>query len=60
MQNDKNDDGLSNAIPTPYLGAKDLIYILVIEGFRLPKSPPLQCSVHLDTELTTCWIEFKC
>ena len=47
MQNDKNDDGLSNAVPTPYLGAKDLIYILVIEGFCLPKSAPLQCTVHL-------------
>ena len=45
MQNDKNDDGLSNPVPTPYLGAKDLILILVIEGFRLPKSPPLQCNV---------------
>ena len=44
MQNDKNDDGLSNAVPTPYLGAKDLIYILVIEGFRLPKSAPPQCN----------------
>ena len=47
MQNDKNDDGLSNAIPTPYLGAKDLIYILVIEGFCLPKSATLQCSACL-------------
>ena len=47
MQNDKNDDGLSNPVPTPYLGAKDLIDIFVIEGFCLPKSPPLHCTVAL-------------